>query len=252
MKPASAAFSTRSGLELVLSLLAGATPRTKMLSGKGSTSAAVAPATYSLGENRGHSFAEQAMALVALSHTVVEHQLYSAMLAEIATVGTRVASITTRRLMSLTGINGYSTVRRGVTGLVNKLSIERQRVAGHNGGNQPLLVYLVFTPEEIIERRRAVGLPAYPKGLENEHGPTTLGRALKRVIDVESLSRREAQVALCCAQGLTNAEIGARLQVSEQTVKFHLRNIFVKFGVRRRAELVSRLLRESTGTDFSL
>jgi DNA-binding CsgD family transcriptional regulator len=32
--------------------------------------------------------------------------------------------------------------------------------------------------------------------------------------------------------------------VSEQTVKFHLRNIFAKIGVKRRAELVSRLLRE--------
>jgi len=179
------------------------------------------------------------MALVALSHTIVEHQLYSAMLSEIAAVGTRVASITTRRLMSLTGINGYSTVRRGVAGLVNKLSIERQQVAGH-----PLLVYLVFTPEEILERRRAVGLPAYPKGLENEHTDAALGRAVRRVVDVDSLSRREAQVALCCAQGLTNAEIGTRLEVSEQTVKFHLRNIFVKFGVKRRAELVSRLFRD--------
>ena len=173
------------------------------------------------------------------------------MLAEIAAVGTRVASITTRRLMSLTGINGHSTVRRGVTGLVNKLSIERQKVAGHNGGHQPLLVYLVFTPEEVLARRRAAGLPAYPKGLEIEHGNPALGRAVKRVVD-GSLSRREAQVALCCAQGFTNAEIGTRLRVSEQTVKFHLRNIFVKFGVKRRAELVSRLFRNGSGTDFSL
>ena len=66
-----------------------------MLSGKGLTSAAFAPATYSLGENPEHPLAEQAMALVALSHTIVEHRLYSAMLAEIASVGTRVASITT-------------------------------------------------------------------------------------------------------------------------------------------------------------
>ena len=227
-----------------------------MINGKGLTSAAAAPATYSLGENPEHPIglpaAEQAMALVALSHTVIEHQLYSAMLAEIGTIGTRVAAITTRRLMSLTGINGYSTVRRGVAGLVNKLSVERQRVAGTNGGQQPLRVYLVFTPAEILERRRAVGLPAYPKGLESEHGAMSLGRAVKRVIDVESLSRREAQVALCCAQGLSNAEIGARLEVSEQTVKFHLRNIFVKFGVKRRAELVSRLFRDGNGTDFGV
>jgi len=221
-----------------------------MSSSRETLSAVVAPATYSFGENSEHPETEQAMAMVALSHTVIEQQLYSAMLAEIAAVGTRVASITTRRLMSLTGINGYSTVRRGVIGLVNKLSIERQKVAGENGGHAPALVYLVFAPEEILARRRAVGLPAYPKGVESEHGSLSLGPAVRRVVDGHNLSRREAQVALCCAQGLTNAAIGTRLQVSEQTVKFHLRNIFVKFGVKRRAELISRLFCEGGGTDF--
>jgi DNA-binding CsgD family transcriptional regulator len=220
-----------------------------MLFGKEPTSTAVAPATYSFGENPEHPTGEQAMALVALSHSVIEHQLYSAMLTEISLVGTRVASFTTRRLMTLTGIAGYSTVRRGVTGLVNKLSIERQKVAGHNGGSQPLLVYLVFTPEEILARRHSVGLSAYPKGVESGPGIASMGRAVVRVVEVGRLSRREAQVALCCAQGLTNAEIGTRLQVSEQTVKFHLRNIFVKFRVKRRAELVSRLFRDGGMTE---
>ena len=205
---------------------------------------AVASATYSLVENSEQTVTGQAMALVALSHTTVEHQLYSAMLAEISTVGTRVASFTTRRLMTLTGINGYSSVRRGLTGLVNKLSIERQKVAGDNGKHQPPTVFLVFTPEEILARRRAVGVPAYPKEIEDDQEVASLGRAIRRVVGIKSLSRREAQVALCCAQGLTNAEIGTRLQVSEQTVKFHLRNIFVKVGVKRRAELVSRLFRD--------
>src|SRR5262249_40712029 len=198
----------------------------KMQVPKGSSSAATAPATYSFGENPEHSTSDHALALLALSHTVVEHQLYLAMSAEIATVGTRVASFTTRRLMTLSGINGYSTVRRGLNGLVNKLSIERQKVAGDHGGNgnSPAVVYLVFSPEEILTRRRAVGLPAYPKGLEIEQGTASLGRAMKYVLEVGNLSRREAQVALCCTHGLTNAEIGKRLQVSEQTVKFHLRN----------------------------
>jgi len=120
---------------------------------KGSISAAVASATYSFGQNQ-----EQALALVALSHTVVEHQLYCAMLAEISSVGTRVASFTIRGLMNLTGLGGYSTVRRGLAGLGNKLSIERQKVAGNNGNHQPQTVYLVFTPVEILERRRAVGI----------------------------------------------------------------------------------------------
>jgi len=213
-----------------------------MLFSKGSTSSAVAPATYPFDGNSEQLIDEQAMALVALSHTAAEQQLYAAMLAEIASVGTRVAAFTTRRLMSLSGIQGYSTVRRGVIGLVNKLSIERQQVAGHKGIH-PLMVYLVFTPEEILARRRAVGLSIYPKALGSERGAVSMARAVNRVAGARSLSRREVDVALCCAQGLTNAEIGSRLEVSEQTVKFHLRNIFAKFGVKRRAELVSRLLR---------
>jgi DNA-binding CsgD family transcriptional regulator len=186
------------------------------------------------------------MALLALSHTVAEHRLYSAMLSEIAAVGTRVGAFSTRRLMKLTGINGYSTIRRGLMGLLGKLSIERQKVAGDNGhtrGNNRLdTVYLIFSPEEILERRRNAGLPAYPKELQAHEGSVPFGRAIQRVVSLNNLSRREAQVALCCADGLTNAQIGEKLRVSEQTVKFHLRNIFSKFGVKRRTELVSRLL----------
>lgn len=213
-----------------------------MIVSKGQTSAAVAPATYPFGGDSEHAD-EHAMALVALSHTGAEQQVYAAMLTEIAAVGTRVASFTTRRLMSLTGIAGYSTVRRSLSGLVNKLSIERQKVAGHNGGDHPAFVYLVFSPEEIIARRRAVGAPVYPKGWPEDHGAPDLVRAVSRISGVRALSRREVEVALCCSQGLTNAEIGSRLEVSEQTIKFHLRNIFAKVGVKRRAELVSRLLR---------
>jgi DNA-binding CsgD family transcriptional regulator len=214
--------------------------RTSMFFPKGPLSAAVASATYPF-EGISEQLSELATALVTLSHTTTEQQVYAAMLAEIGAVGTRVASFTTRRLMSLTGIAGYSTVRRAVNGLVNKLSIERQRVAG---GDQSLVVYLVFSPEEIISRRRAVGLAIYPKGLHEENDAASFVRAVSRVAGARVLSRREIEVALCCTQGLTNAEIGSRLDVSEQTVKFHLRNIFAKLGVKRRAELVSRLLRD--------
>jgi DNA-binding CsgD family transcriptional regulator len=144
--------------------------------------------------------------------------------------------------MSLSGIAGYSTVRRALNGLVNKLSIERQKVAGHDNGDRPPVVYLVFAPEEILARRRALGMTVYPKGISDENGGSSLVRLVSRVARGRMLSRREVEVALCCAQGLTNAQIGSRLNVSEQTVKFHLRNIFAKVGVKRRAELVSRLL----------
>jgi DNA-binding CsgD family transcriptional regulator len=94
----------------------------------------------------------------------------------------------------------------------------------------------------VLARREAHGIKSYANGIESSAHSHSFQRVIQRVAENRNLSRREVQVALCCVEGLTNAEIGARLQVSEQTVKFHLRHIFVKFGVKRRAELISRLL----------
>lgn len=52
-----------------------------------------------------------------------------------------------------------------------------------------------------------------------------------------SLSRREWEIAVYAAEGLSNAEIASRLHLSEATVKSHLMRIFRKIGVRRRSQL---------------
>jgi DNA-binding NarL/FixJ family response regulator len=51
------------------------------------------------------------------------------------------------------------------------------------------------------------------------------------------LSNRETEVIRCVAVGLRNAEVAARLSISESTVKTHLNNIFQKLGIRDRVEL---------------
>lgn len=48
------------------------------------------------------------------------------------------------------------------------------------------------------------------------------------------LSRREQQLMQLVSGGLTNKEIAAQLNLSEQTVKNHVRNILRKLGVRDR------------------
>lgn len=53
---------------------------------------------------------------------------------------------------------------------------------------------------------------------------------------------RERQIIELVAQGLTNAQIGARLCVSGETVKAALKVLFRKVGVRSRAELAARAL----------
>jgi two-component system response regulator DevR len=50
------------------------------------------------------------------------------------------------------------------------------------------------------------------------------------------LSERELTIVRALAQGLTNKQIGSELCVSEQTVKFHLRNIYRKLAIGSRVE----------------
>lgn len=57
------------------------------------------------------------------------------------------------------------------------------------------------------------------------------------------LTERELEVVRCVARGLRNAEVAARLHVSEVTVKTHLTNVFQKLGVRDRVELTLRAIR---------
>ena len=52
-----------------------------------------------------------------------------------------------------------------------------------------------------------------------------------------ALSPREQEVALAVADGLSNAEIGARLFCSEATVKTHLTRVFLKLGEPNRVRL---------------
>ena len=198
--------------------------------------------TYPLGENAARLTEGAALSLVTLSHTALESRLYSAML--LATDSTRAGSeiFTVRRLMEMTGISSLSTIRRGLEGLVAKFSVERGTRSNVNGTREHSIAYRVFTPEQVIVRRDEHGVKTYSDGMNNRTNGRSFERVVQRVLENKNLSRREAQVALCCVEGLTNAQIGERLMVTEQTVKFHLRNIFIKFGVRRRAELISRLL----------
>jgi DNA-binding NarL/FixJ family response regulator len=52
----------------------------------------------------------------------------------------------------------------------------------------------------------------------------------------ENLTAREREILTLVADGLTNATIGKQLWVTEQTVKFHLSNIYRKLGVSNRTE----------------
>ena len=74
----------------------------------------------------------------------------------------------------------------------------------------------------------------------------TVTRAFKTVLDREAaakeaahtLTPREIEIVRMVAQGLRNRAIADRLSISEGTVKVHLHNIYEKFGVDGRLELL--------------
>ena len=53
----------------------------------------------------------------------------------------------------------------------------------------------------------------------------------------ESLSPREQDIAALTCLGYTNRQISARLSLSPETIKTHVRNVLIKFGVKSKAEL---------------
>ena len=110
-----------------------------------------------------------------------------------------------------------------------------------------------YSDEAQIEAARAGGARGYVvKTVEPVDLPSVLRKALSgspfavwgtkeepQVVAVaggSALSEREAAVLAAVARGLSNREIGRQLWISEQTVKFHLRNIYRKLGISSRTE----------------
>ncbi|WP_016746541.1 helix-turn-helix transcriptional regulator, partial [Rhizorhabdus wittichii] len=67
------------------------------------------------------------------------------------------------------------------------------------------------------------------------HGPRISAEAIR---DLLGLTQGEAAVAAHLAEGLAPAEVAARLGISANTVRAHLRSIFGKTGVKRQSQLV--------------
>ena len=64
--------------------------------------------------------------------------------------------------------------------------------------------------------------------------PTTA--TVEAEADTRGLTRRELEILRLVAEGHSNAQLAKMLWVTEQTVKFHLSNIYRKLDVSNRTE----------------
>lgn len=72
-------------------------------------------------------------------------------------------------------------------------------------------------------------------------GWKTLRQAMVKGELPDNLTAREQEIALLVIQGLCNREIAERLFISESTVRTHMRVIFQKLDIDRRAKLAEKL-----------
>jgi len=114
--------------------------------------------------------------------------------------------------------------------ILSSYSDPEQIDAARKGGARG---YVVKTVEPVdlptVLRTALSGTTFTVWGAEAEQSPAPVAGA-------NALSERETAVLEAVARGLSNREIGRQLWISEQTVKFHLRNVYRKLGISSRTE----------------
>jgi len=96
----------------------------------------------------------------------------------------------------------------------------------------------IVAEADTLPDARAIGANIDAFLVAREVGPAQDDDAL-----IEALTDREAQVLELLAEGLSNKAIGARLGISDQTVKFHVASIAGKLGAHNRTEAVRLAVR---------
>ncbi|MEO1191918.1 MAG: response regulator transcription factor [Pseudomonadota bacterium] len=116
-----------------------------------------------------------------------------------------------------------------------------------------VLVYATGSEADIARRAMAAGAAGLtrhdepPERLLETAAALAEGRMVFPYIDVRSLgqdpirslTKRERSLLDALAKGLTNKELARDQEISINTVKFHLRNLFDKLGVRSRAQAIA-------------
>jgi DNA-binding NarL/FixJ family response regulator len=136
----------------------------------------------------------------------------------------------------------------GVDGLTNLEQIREQHP------NVKVVVLSMSTDPSVIQAALKRGASAYVvKSVNPMDLPSVLRQAVEGTVfsavgldeggESESvrdlgLTSREVTIIQALSRGLSNQAIGKELWVAEQTVKFHLTNIYRKLGVANRTEAV--------------
>lgn len=98
----------------------------------------------------------------------------------------------------------------------------------------------IMKDSESTELKRAIQLVMNDENyIQPSLIPALNSRLVKRDVDkdkIDSLTKRELEVLIQVANGMSNKEIALNLDISERTVKNHISNIFKKIDVSDRTQ----------------
>ena len=120
----------------------------------------------------------------------------------------------------------FEALRLGVSGYLLK-SLSGTQLADH--------LMRVHDGQVVVDPTMATGI-----AMRAAHGR---GRGMWPGSEL-GLSRRESEVLVLLARGLSNRLIADELVLGEETIKTHLRSIYRKLGVNDRAQAVATALRQ--------
>ncbi|MBQ9969572.1 MAG: helix-turn-helix transcriptional regulator [Oscillospiraceae bacterium] len=105
------------------------------------------------------------------------------------------------------------------------------------------MVFLLTEPYLIYAmKRRFVSAPAELPEEKTQEFVNEI-KAEASLLPLDSLTKRELEVAHLISSGYTNPDIAKMLFISEYTVKDHAKNIYRKLGVNGRRELIAKINR---------
>jgi DNA-binding NarL/FixJ family response regulator len=87
-----------------------------------------------------------------------------------------------------------------------------------------------------VAEGNAMLAPRVTRRLIAEFAARSSAQAVAARKRLEALTEREREVVVAVAQGLSNAEIGKRLFMSEATVKAHVSRVLAKLGMANRVQ----------------
>lgn len=149
-----------------------------------------------------------------------------------------VMDLETRRAEDeIDGLECLERAVQGVTGLkvvvFSSVSDEEVVTSAFSAGAAAYVIKTV-QPEDFVSAIRQVCA-------QSVHFPATAtipaaASSARVPPEAHGLTNRELEILRLVAEGLTNTKVAQRLFVTEQTVKFHLSNIYRKLGLSNRTE----------------